>query len=83
MLRFYTNFFLPVMKLQEKVRVNGKVKRIYDDPRTPYARVLESEHVSDSDKAELLEAYGYLNLMDLRRQIDGLQNQLNRTLFVQ
>jgi len=83
LLRFYTNFFLPVMKLQEKVRVNGKVKRIYDDPRTPYARVLESEHVSDSDKAELLEAYGYLNLMDLRRQIDGLQNQLNRTLFAQ
>jgi hypothetical protein len=82
-LRLYTNFFLPVMKLKEKVRVNGKVRRIYDDPRTPYARVLESDHVSDSDKAELQEAYGYLDLMALRRQIDGLQDQLQRTLFVQ
>jgi hypothetical protein len=82
-LRLYTNFFLPVMKLQEKVRVNGKVKRIYDRPRTPYARVLESEDVSDSDKAELREAYGYLNLIALRRQIDGLQDQLQRTLFSQ
>jgi hypothetical protein len=83
LLRLYTNFFLPVMKLQKKVRVNGKVKRIYDDPRTPYARVLECEHVSDSDKAELREAYGYLNLMTLRHQINGLQDQLQRTLFVQ
>ena len=82
-LRLYTNFFLPVMKLQKKVRVNGKVKRIYDDPRTPYARVLECEHVSDSDKAELREAYGYLNLMALRRQIDALQDRLQRTLFAQ
>ena len=80
-LRLYTNFFLPVMKLQEKVRVNGKVKRIYDEPRTPYARALECEHVSDSDKAELREAYGYLDLMALRRQIDGLQDQLQRTFF--
>ena len=82
-LRLYTNFFLPVMKLKEKVRVNGKVRRIYDDPRTPYARVLESDHVSDSDKAELQEAYGYLGLMALRRQIDGLQDRLQRTLFSQ
>jgi hypothetical protein len=83
LLRLYTNFFLPVMKLKERVRVNGKVKRIYDEPRTPYARVLESEHVSDSDKAELREAYGYLNLMELRGHIVGLQDQLQQTLFSQ
>jgi hypothetical protein len=83
LLRLYTNFFLPVMKLKEKVRVNSKVKRIYDEPRTPYARVLESEHVSDSDKAELREAYGYLNLIELRRQIDGLHTRLQRTFLSQ
>jgi hypothetical protein len=82
-LRLYTNFFLPVMKLKEKVRVNGKLRRIYDKPRTPYARVLASKHVSDSDKAELREAYGYLNLIELRRQIDGLHAQLQRTLLAQ
>jgi hypothetical protein len=83
LLRFYTNFFLPVMKCQQKVRVNGKVKRIYDDPRTPYARALECEHVSDADKAELRETYGYLNLISLRRQIDGLLDQLEHTLLSQ
>ena len=55
---------------------------LYDQPRTPYARALECQHVSDSDKTELREAYGYLNLIALRRQINGLQDQLQRTLFV-
>jgi hypothetical protein len=79
-LHLYINFFLPVMKLQEKVRFGSKVKRIYDDPQTPYARVLASPSVSEEDKAELKEAYGYLDLIDLRRRIDELQEQLLRTL---
>jgi hypothetical protein len=79
-LHFYVNFFLPVMKLEEKVRMGSRVKRVYDDPLTPYARVLTSEHVSDEDKAELQEAYGYLNLIDLRRRIDELQEQLLHSL---
>jgi hypothetical protein len=79
-LHLYVNFFLPVMKLKEKVRLGSKVKRIYDDPQTPYARVLASDDVSEEDKAELREAYGYLNLTDLRRRIDDLQEQLLKTL---
>ncbi len=79
-LHLYVNFFLPVMKLEEKARMGSKVKRIYDDPLTPYARVLASDHVSDEDKAELREAYGYLNLIDLRRRIDELQEQLLHSL---
>ncbi len=33
--RLYVNFFLPVMKLQEKVRVGSHVKKVYDRPQTP------------------------------------------------
>jgi hypothetical protein len=79
-LHLYVNFFLPVMKLEEKIRIGSRVKRVYDDPLTPYARVLASDHVSDEDKAELREAYGYLNLIDLRRRIDELQEQLLHSL---
>lgn len=79
-LHYYVNFFLPVMKLKEKVRVGSKVKRIYDDPQTPYARVLDSPYVSDEDKDELREAYGYLNLIELRRRIHELQEQLVKSL---
>lgn len=79
LLHLYVNFFLPVMKLKEKVRVGSKVKRVYDEPQTPYARVLSSPHVSEEDKAALREAYGYLDLVYLRRRINELQDQLLKT----
>lgn len=79
-LHLYVNFFLPVVKLQEKLRFGSKVKRIYDDPQTPYARLLANPSVSAEDKAELQEAYGYLDLIELRRGIDEVQVHLLRTL---
>jgi hypothetical protein len=79
-LHFYVNFFRPVLKLEEKIRDGTKVKRIYDDPQTPYARALASDEVSVEDKAELHEAYGHLDLLELRRRIDELQLQLLETL---
>jgi len=80
LMRLYVNFFLPVMKLEEKVRVGSRVKRKYDYPQTPYARVLASPDVSDEDKNELREAYGYLSLVSLRLQINQLLDQLLDTL---
>ena len=77
------------MKLEEKIRVGSKVRRIYavpavlyrgDDPQTPYARVLASVDVSQEDKAELREAYSYLDLVSLRLQINQLLDQLLDTL---
>ena len=68
------------MKLEEKVRIGSRVKRIYDDPLTPYARLLANHHVSDENKAELREAYSYLDLIDLRQRIDELQRQLVHSL---
>jgi hypothetical protein len=73
---FYVNFFLPVMKLKEKVRVGSKIKKTYDDPLTPYARVLACSDVSEEHKTQLRQTYNLLNLVDLRRQINQLQDQL-------
>lgn len=75
-LHFYVNFFLPVAKLQAKSRVASKVKRVYDQPQTPYARVLASPHVAQERKALLRETYALLDLVQLRQQIDDLQEQL-------
>ena len=75
-MHFYVNFFLPVMKLKDKIRVGSKIKKTYDDPLTPYARVLACSDVSDEQKTQLRETYNRLNLVDLRRQINELQNQL-------
>jgi len=75
-MHFYVNFFLPTMKLEEKSRLGSKVKKVYDEPRTPYARVLESPHVSEEHKAQLRETYEVLDLVSLRQQINDLQSQL-------
>jgi hypothetical protein len=80
LLHYYVNFFLPVMKLKEKVRTGSKVKRVYDDPQTPYTRALNSPHISEEDKAELREAYGHLDLLSLRQRIDELLDELLNTL---
>ena len=52
--RLFMNFFRPSSKLQKKVRINGKVKKIYDSPKTPYQRILESDKISKKEKEKLL-----------------------------
>lgn len=42
LLRLYTNFFQPVMKLKCKVKVGSQVRKKYDQARTPFLRVQES-----------------------------------------
>jgi hypothetical protein len=44
--RRYVNFYQPLLKLLEKERIGAKVSKKYDDAKTPYQRVLLSEHVN-------------------------------------
>jgi hypothetical protein len=77
-LRLYTNYFQPVMKLEEKIRVGSKVKKRYDQPRTPYHRVLEAALVEEEKKKKLNQEYAKLNPAELRRQITALQIKLRK-----
>ena len=74
--RLYVNYFQPSMKLQEKVRDGFRVKKRYDDPKTPYERVLECPEVSEEMKRRLREEYEALNPAALRRRILRLQEAL-------
>lgn len=80
LLHSYTNFFLPVMKLKEKVQIGSKKKRVYDDPLTPYARILASPDVQVADKDQLRETHGFLDLVSLRKHIDDVQEMLLKTI---
>lgn len=73
---YYANFFLPVAKLQCKTRDGSRVKRTYDAPQTPYARVLASDRVPDERKTLLRDTYSLIDLVDLRRQVTDLQDVL-------
>lgn len=75
-LRLYINFFLPSMRLVEKVREGSRVTRRYDRPQTSYERVLASETVSEEDKVRLRAFRAGLNVVQLRERLDVLQARL-------
>ena len=60
-----------------KVRAGSRVKKIYDDPKTPYQRVLDSDQVSSEAKRKLRAIHAQLKVVELRRQLDALLEQLN------
>jgi hypothetical protein len=72
----YKNFFQPVMKLREKVREGGKVRRIYEEAKTPYQRLLAAGVLKGAARRELEARYQGLNPAALRRRIKELQDRL-------
>ncbi len=49
-IRLYVNFFQPSMKLQIKHRDGAKVQRIYEKAKTPFQRVSEALHESETER---------------------------------
>jgi hypothetical protein len=87
-LRLYINFFQPTFKLQGKEKrvkaTDGKqavkpYKRIYDQPQTPYKRVLAREDINQTIKDKLTKQYESLNPKVLRNTIKQLTIKLERT----
>ena len=68
--RLYLNFFLPSVKLLSKERIGSKTIKKHDKPKTPYQRVLESEHVSVQNKTILKEQFKTLNPFNLKKQVE-------------
>ena len=58
------------MKLVNKERVGSRVKKTYDEAKTPYQRVLDSSHVDEASKERLRKEYTTLNPVALLRQIE-------------
>jgi hypothetical protein len=69
-LRLYLNFFQPSFKLQEKMRIGSKTKRVYGKAKTPYQRVLECEDVPEENKEKLRALYSTLDPIQLKHGIE-------------
>jgi hypothetical protein len=87
-LRLYLNFFQPTFKLQGKEKRvkadNDKqaakpYKRIYDQPQTPYVRVLARNDIRQDIKDKLTAQYESLNPKTLRDTIQTVTSKLERT----
>jgi hypothetical protein len=79
----FVNLFSPSMKLKSQQTVDGKTRRIYDKPVTPYVRVLASEQVSPAKKAELQSLKEKLNPFELESRIQkqlGAIDKIRRAL---
>lgn len=75
-LRKYVNFFQPSLKLLEKERRGAKVSKKYDAAKTPFQRVLLSEHISQTKKDSLTREYERLDPVNLLAQMERLQDAL-------
>jgi hypothetical protein len=68
--RLFQNFFCPSVKLLTKKRIGSKTIKLYDSPKTPYQRILESPHVSLKNKQPLTKQLASLNPFMLRKTME-------------
>lgn len=55
---------------------NGKAVRVYDKPRTPYLRVIDSAILSKQKRTELAALFEDTNPAELTRRITDIQTRL-------
>ena len=77
--RLYFNHFLPLTKVLQTEHPGSRVKKIYDAPKTPYQRVLESPLVSADAKAQLRREHAKLDVVQLKRELDHHLTELKPT----
>jgi len=74
------NFFLPSQKLLRKTRIGSQIKKEYDQPRTPYQRILESDGVTKEQKENLCTRHATLNPVELSDELEKEIKNFRATL---
>lgn len=67
------NFFIPSMKILRKTRIGARIKKEYDQPRTPFQRLMECPEITEERKEELRKVRASLNPFKLQ---EGLERKL-------
>lgn len=76
LVRLQLNFFRPVRKPIGRQRSGARVTKLYDAPRTPYQRLLESSTLDDASRSRLQQEFEALNPADLQRKIEAALRRL-------
>ena len=78
----YFNFFIPSVKLTQKYRSGSKIVKKHDQPKTPFKRLMESDHMDRKTKNELKAQFENLNPFELQKRmktkIDNIINIVNQ-----
>jgi hypothetical protein len=72
------NYYYPSVRLVEKTRIGARVKKIYDDPKPPYLRMLESKDVDEEVKKELRKRAASIHIVKQKRLVDKAVSKLMR-----
>jgi hypothetical protein len=72
----YYNLFQPVLHLVAKEVVEGKVKRKWDEAKTPYERLLVTGVLSEQERTKLAGLYAQTNPRKLRQRVYELRDAL-------
>jgi hypothetical protein len=80
LLRIWTNFWQPSLKLVAKERddTTGKSRKKYDAAQTPYRRLLASGVLDETQQQALAETFAAYGPAGLRRQLAAAVDQLGR-----
>ena len=72
----FTNFLAAMTKVTGTRREGAKLVRTYDEPQTPYQRLLATGALDADPKRRLAKHFEALNPAWLQRRIDELQREL-------
>ena len=77
-LRVYSNFFQPISKLISKERMDAKVRKRYDEAKTPYQRLQEARVLDEATQQTLAQLYQRANPMRLLSEMRELVQDLKQ-----
>ena len=70
------NLYYPSVKLLSKERVGVRTVKEYDEPRSPYERIMMDESVPDGCRARLSQDRMECQLIPLKQAVDLRQKEL-------
>lgn len=76
------NHFYPSMKLVSKEKVNSKYYRRHSVPTTPYQRVMDSQHIADNRKQQLLATHQQIDPFELKMRIEAKLKEIFKLVKV-
>jgi hypothetical protein len=74
------NFFMPTQKLIKKTRIGSKEIKVYDEPKSPFQRIMESSQVSQNIKNSLSAHIALYNPVELQHNVNKAILRLRQRL---
>jgi hypothetical protein len=74
------NFFMPTQKLKSKTRVGSKEIKVYDEPQSPFQRLLEHSALPQELKDALVAQRALYNPVELQQNVNKAIPRLRQRL---